>query len=262
MPAPIVFTDAAAYDRSIGAWSAATGADFLDWLAPPPGLRWLDVGCGSGVFTTLLAERAAPAALCGIDPEPAQLAFAARRPALAGAVLQQGDAMALPAADAAFDAAVMALVIFFVPDPARGLAEMRRAVRPGGLVAAYAWDIPHGGFPSDPVQQALRQVTGAEPSFPPHAAIATPEALGALWRAGGLAEVEAISLRTERHFPDFATFWAQASGFGAAAAALAALTPAARAAVEAETRARVRIAADGRVSHTATASAVRGIRPG
>ncbi len=55
--------------------------------------------------------------------------------------------MALPFADGAFDAAVMALVIFFVPEPARGVAEMARVVASGGIVCAYAWDMPGGGFP-------------------------------------------------------------------------------------------------------------------
>ena len=59
----------------------------------------------------------------------------------------RGDAMALPVSDDAFDAATMGLVIFFVPDPAKGVAEMVRVVRPGGTIAAYAWDILGGGFP-------------------------------------------------------------------------------------------------------------------
>ncbi|WP_210253792.1 methyltransferase domain-containing protein [Bradyrhizobium sp. S69] len=55
--------------------------------------------------------------------------------------------MAPPLPDTRFDAAIMALVIFFVPDPAKGIAEMVRVVAPGGTVAAYAWDIMGGGFP-------------------------------------------------------------------------------------------------------------------
>ena len=64
--------------------------------------------------------------------------------------------MALPFPDDRFDAAVMALVIFFVPEPAKGVAEMARVVRPGGTVAAYAWDLPGGGFPLEPVFSELR----------------------------------------------------------------------------------------------------------
>ena len=41
-------------------------------------------------------------------------------------------------------------MIFFVPDPTKGVAEMARVVRPGGTVAAYAWDIEGGGAPLEP----------------------------------------------------------------------------------------------------------------
>lgn len=55
--------------------------------------------------------------------------------------------MALPCADNGFDAAVMAL-IFFVPDPAKGVADMKHVVKPGGAISAYVWDVLEpGGFP-------------------------------------------------------------------------------------------------------------------
>src|SRR5206468_12295984 len=141
----IRFDDGASYERMMGIWSRSAGEIFLDWLAPPSGLRWIDVGCGNGAFTELLAERCSPAEVQGIDPSEGQLAFARTRPASRLARFQQGDAMALPFPDSTFDAAVMALVIFFVPDPAKGLAEMARVLRPGGTTAACAWDIFGGG---------------------------------------------------------------------------------------------------------------------
>src|SRR5262245_16736878 len=139
---PIRFDDGVAYERMMGGWSRLAGETFLDWLAPRPGLRWIDVGCGNGVFSELLVERCAPAAVLGIDPAEAQLAFARTRPAAGVAEFRRGDAMALPFPENSFDVAVMALVIFFVPQPARGVAEMVRVVNPGGVVAAYAWDLP------------------------------------------------------------------------------------------------------------------------
>ena len=86
---------------------------FLDWLAPPGGLRWLDVGCGNGAFTELIVERCAPAEVQGIDPSQGQLAFARERPAARVAEFRQGDAVGLPFAEGRFELAVMALVIFF-----------------------------------------------------------------------------------------------------------------------------------------------------
>jgi ubiquinone/menaquinone biosynthesis C-methylase UbiE len=98
-------------------------------------LRWIDIGCGSGAFTQLLVERCAPAEVQGIDRSEGQLAFARTRPAAGVAEFRQGDAMALPFAENSFDVAVMALLIFFVPDPAKAVAEMVRVVAPGGTVA-------------------------------------------------------------------------------------------------------------------------------
>ena len=102
----IRFDDGAAYERYMGRWSQLVGETFLDWLAPPSGLRWLDVGCGNGAFTEMLVERCAPGSVQGIDPSEAQLAFARTRPASRVAQFRQGDAMALPFLDDTFDAAV------------------------------------------------------------------------------------------------------------------------------------------------------------
>ena len=89
------FQNANAYERYMSGWSRAAGTQFLDWLALPPGLRWLDVGCGSGAFTALLAERAAPVELHGLDRSPDMLAYAQSR-LPAHVQLYTGDATALP----------------------------------------------------------------------------------------------------------------------------------------------------------------------
>lgn len=164
----IRFEDGAAYERMMGVWSRSAGEIFLEWLALPVGLRWVDVGCGSGAFSELIVKRAAPAEVQGIDPSEAQLAFARSRPAARVAQFRQGDAMALPFANDTFDAAVMVLVVFFVPEPRKGIAEMARVVRPGGIVASYTWDILNGGFPNEPLMAAMRE-TGRAPPLPPSA---------------------------------------------------------------------------------------------
>src|SRR5699024_9125585 len=93
-------------------------------------------------------------------------AYARARPALREAHFRPGDAMALPFDADAFDAAVMPLVIFFVPEPAKGVAEMARVVRPGGAVAAYAWDLPGGGFPYDALWSEIESLGAAVPKPP------------------------------------------------------------------------------------------------
>jgi SAM-dependent methyltransferase len=147
MQAPIIrFTDGVSYERFMGRWSQLVGHAFLDWLAPAPGQRWLDVGCGNGAFTELITQRCAPKQVHGIDPSEAQLAHARQRALVAQATFVAGDAMALPYEAQRFDVTVMPLVIFFVPDPARGVAEMVRVAAPGAWVTAYAWDMFGGGL--------------------------------------------------------------------------------------------------------------------
>ncbi|HEX8561031.1 MAG TPA: methyltransferase domain-containing protein [Pyrinomonadaceae bacterium] len=212
----IRFDDGAAYERYMGEWSRLAGEIFLDWLAPKPGLRWLDVGCGNGAFTEMLVERCAPASVHGIDPSEGQLAYARRRPAARVAQFLQGDAMAQPFPDDTFDAAVMPLVIFFVPDPARGVAEMARVVCPGGAVTAYAWDMEGGGFPYDALQAEMRGLGVAVPT-PPNPGASRIDALRELWAGAGLESVETREITVRRTFADFGDYWATILGGRASA---------------------------------------------
>jgi len=113
----IRFEDGLTYERYMGDWSRRAGAVFLDWLAIPSGLKWIDVGCGNGAFTELIIERCVPTEVVGIDPSAAQLDFARKRPSTPLAKFDRGDAMALPFSEDAFDVAIMALVIFLCPIP-------------------------------------------------------------------------------------------------------------------------------------------------
>ena len=132
----ISFDDGAAYERYMGKWSQLAGEIFLDWLAPKPGLRWLDVGCGNGAFTEMLVERCAPVSVQGIDPSEKQLAYARRRHATRVAQFRQGDAMALPFPDDTFDALTSFGLLEHFADVDRVIAEMVRVIRPGGMFFA------------------------------------------------------------------------------------------------------------------------------
>ena len=117
----IRFEDGLSYERYMGDWSRRAGTIFIDWLALPSGLEWIDVGCGNGAFTELIVERCAPNEVHGIDPSEPQLDFARKRSAARPAKFERGDAMALPFLANTFDAAIMALVIFLFPIPLKGL---------------------------------------------------------------------------------------------------------------------------------------------
>jgi SAM-dependent methyltransferase len=262
----IKFEDGAAYERYMGIWSRLAGDAFLDWLAPEPGLRWLDVGCGNGAFTEMLAERCAPASLQGIDPSDAQLAFARERPPLRGAGFRKGDAQALPYPEGSFDAAVMPLVIFFVPDPAKGVAEMARvvrkgdSVREGGWVLSYGWDLTGGGFPYGSLQEEIRAL-GVPVSRPPSPEASRIEVLRELWAGAGLRNIETKAITVTRTYADFDEYWSVVLGGPSVTAQLASLKPGDVARLQARMRAILPADADGKLVLSGRANAVRGRVP-
>lgn len=260
MTTPIRFDDGDAYERYMSGWSQLAGGIFLDWLALEPQLRWLDVGCGNGAFTELLAQRCSPASVHGIDPSAEQLAYARRRPALATAQLDQGDAMALPYPGGSFDAAIMPLVVFFVPDPAKGIAEMRRVVSPGGTVAAYAWDVTDGGFPYEALLAEIRALE-IEVPMPPSAAASRLDNLQHLWSDAGLETVETQKIAVQHTFDSFEHFWTTALGVSSIKRTLANMAARGLAHLEERVRARLPADATGRVTCSARANAVKGRVP-
>ncbi len=256
----IRFDDGAAYEKYMGQWSQLTGQVFIDWLATPTGLRWLDVGCGNGAFTELIANRCAPAAIEGIDPAEAQITFARQRFAPSVAQFSLADAMALPFQANSFDVAVMPLVIFFVPDPSKGVAEMVRVVAPGGMVAAYAWDMPGGGFPYADLQVAMREM-GVAALTPPSPDASSLEAMQSLWQQNGLQAVETKEIVVQRTFANFEDYWATVLGGPSVAARLAALSAQDTARLQAMMRERLPVDAVGRITYSARAHAVKGSVP-
>lgn len=258
-PLPPRFDDADAYEIFMGAWSRLAGDRFIDWLAPAPGGEWADVGCGNGAFTALLCERVAPRRVVGIDPSSAQVNHARQRLASAPADLQVGDAQALPWADASVDAAVMALVLFFVPDAPRAVAELARITRPGGLVAAYGWDMDGGGFPHAALLAALEQIGFPAQALPSPEASRSDEMLR-LWRAAGLVELRSTQIRIERSWPGFDAYWQTAARGPRVASAIKSLAPETLEVLRAEVRRRLAPAADGTLIVRAAANAVCGTR--
>ena len=253
----IRFDDGAAYERYMGKWSQLAGEVFLDWLAPRPGLRWLDVGCGSGAFTEMLVDRTAPRSAHGIDPSEAQLAFARTRPVSRVAEFRHGDAMALPFPDDTFDAAVMPLVIFFVPDPAKGVAEMARVVCPGGIVAAYAWGMSDGGFPYEALRAEMKRL-GVDVPEPPSRDASRMDVMRDLWAGAGLDAIETREITVQRTFGDFDDYWTTIFGGPSVGPRLRAMTPEAIARLKTRMRACLPADSTGRITVSARANAARG----
>ena len=253
-----LFSDGAAYERMMGRWSQRAGEQFIDWLAPAKGLRWIDVGCGNGAFTEMLIARCAPTAVTGVDPSEGQLAYARTRPGTKLAEFHTADAQALPFADNSFDAASMALVIVFVPDPVKAAREMARVVKPGGIVATYMWDFPGGGFPLSPLIQAVNALGIKTPaaSNPDASRMA---AMRAVWEAAGLKALDTRVIRVPIAFADFDDFWASNSvPIGTYGSAVAALSDSERERLKDYLRENLPVAADGSIAYEAVANAVKG----
>lgn len=123
-----------------------------------PGQRLLDVGCGPGSITVGLARAVAPGEVVGIDTEPAVLEDARARAAAEGVAnvrFEEASVYALPYADASFDAAYAHQVLQHLTRPVEALREMRRVVRPGGLVGVR--DSDYGTMVHWPPQPALER---------------------------------------------------------------------------------------------------------
>lgn len=256
----IKFEDGAGYESMMGVWSRFAGEVLLNWLALPKGLCCIDIGCGNGAFTELLVGRCAPSEVQGIDPSPGQLAFARQRHTAGVATFRDGDAMALPFADKTFDLATMALVIFFVPDPAKGVAEMKRVVRSGGTVAAYAWDLPGGGFPLEPLLAEIRAMGHKVPQ-PPSAEASRIGAMRDLWAGAGLVSVETREIVVERTYGNFDEFWTTSMASPSVTAALKAMPAANVERLKARVRDKLPTDTVGGITYSARANAVKGRVP-
>lgn len=220
----IRFSDGARYERFMGSWSRGAGNVFLDWLQPQAQAVWLDVGCGSGAFSSLVLERCAPKSLLGIDPSEAQVAFARDRGLGPTAVFERGDAANIELPDQCVDIAVAALVLHFMPDPALGVREMARVVRPGGIVASYTWDLEGGGFPYEAMNRAARDCDFAVPT-PPHPEAGDAGEMKRLWMQAGLSNIEGREIQVTQEFQGFDDFWATAILSPRLAAAISSLPP-------------------------------------
>lgn len=252
------------YERYVGRWSRPVAEHFVDWLALPPSLRWLDVGCGTGALTAAIDAKCRPAQVTGIDPSEGFLAKARTR--LEGkATFRVADAMAIPLAPAQVDVVVSGLVLNFVPDTAAGLAEMRRTAVAGGTIAAYVWDyagkmelMRHFWDAAVALNAAVRELDEGL-RFP----LCHPEALQAAFRNAGLVAVQCVPIDIPIRFVDFDDYWSPfLGGQGPAPAYAMSLDDRARNALRDRIRDQLPAAADGSISLVARAWAVRGQLPG
>ena len=174
-----------------------------------PGLDLLDVGCGPGTITVDLAQRVAPGRVVGLDRAPGVLAEASGSAVARGASIEwhTGDVYALPYPDAAFDVVHAHQVLQHLTDPVRALSEMRRVLRPGGLVAVrdgdyacFAW-APHDAQMTRwlDLYRAVARHNGGEPD--------AGRLLKGWALAAGFRDIEATSSTWTYADPETCAWW-------------------------------------------------------
>ena len=254
----IVYNDGSAYERMMGVWSQLVGKEFIEWLNPTSGQSWIDIGCGTGAFTAQVAELCSPSHLLGVDPSEAQIEFARKRFITQQATFQIGDATALACESSSFDVATMALVLFFLPDPALGVNEMKRVVKSEGTLAAYVWDIPGGGLPHEWLDQELRK-RGIDYPLPPSSDVSRMDELEKLWNGAGLQSIECKQFRVTRTFTNFDELWELTTKAPALSGVFDDLTPEVISDIRSTVENELTKSSSGSISIHAHANAIKGI---
>src|SRR4051812_41713679 len=198
------FSNADAYDCFMGRYSRVLAPEFARAAGVASGQRVLDVGCGPGALTSVLASIVGADHVAAADPtEP----FVDQcRLSVPGADVRLAPAEALPFEAESFDRTLAQLVFHFVSDPIAAAGEMKRVTRAGGKVAACVWDMTGGMTMIRTYWEAAREVDPAAPAETERFG-GKPGQVADLWRAAGLRDVEETSLRVSTRYQDFDELW-------------------------------------------------------
>ena len=193
------------YDRFMGRYTRSLAPAFADEAGIRAGMTVVDVGCGPGGLTSVLAERVGTKNVAAIDPAP-QFAAACRE-RHPGADVREGVAEQLPWDDGSFDAALCSLVVAFMSDADQGIREMARVTRPGGTVAACMWDIPGGGMTMlSTFWKAARRIDPGASGERARPGVTAGD-LGERFRRAGLQDVVEGEIEARADYTGFDDFW-------------------------------------------------------
>lgn len=203
-----MFATSAGYEHFMGRWSRLLAPPFIAFAGIKNGDRVLDVGTGTGSVASTV-EAAMPASqIVGVDPSPAFIAYAQKAAKSDRVQYQVGDAQALPFKAGSFDHVLALLVMNFIPDENKAIAEMRRVTRPQGFVSACVWDYDAG-------MQMLRffwdEAVALDPAIEPrderHMKLSRQGQLGELWKKAGLINIREEPLVIDQAYASFDDYW-------------------------------------------------------
>jgi SAM-dependent methyltransferase len=247
------------YEQYVGRWSRRVALQFLSWLKIPAGRRWLDVGCGTGALSAAILDQCAPVSVIAVEPSEGFLEKAKEQLG-SRVLLRRGSAAEIPLDDRSVDVTVSGLVLNFVPNGRAAVSEMARVTAPRGTIAAYVWD--YSGK-----MELMRHFWDAAVELNPEAAkldegvrfpVCRPEALTELFAGAGLRGVEVTAIDVTTSFAGFEDYWRPfLGGQGPAPAYAMALDDTERGRLAKRIRERLSIQADGSISLTARAWAMR-----
>lgn len=251
------------YESYVGRWSRLVAKEFVEWLDQPAGLRWLDVGCGTGALTSAVLTRAEPSAVVGVDPSEGFVGFA--RSAVTDErarfeVLSAGE-LSSEAVGGACDVVVAGLVLNFIPDRADALRRMREL---GRTVGVYVWDYADGmqlmryfwEAAGDVVPEDRERDEGR--TFP----FTNPDGLEGLFAEAGFSDIETRAIVVPTVFESFNAYWTPfLGGQGPGPAYLRSLHHDTQTAIRHLVESRLPTNPDGSIELTARAWSARGTSP-
>jgi trans-aconitate methyltransferase len=246
------------YESYVGRWSRPVAAEFVSWLAQPAGLRWLDVGCGTGALTSTILRTADPASVLGVDPSEGFIGYARQTVDDERASFEVRSAAELP--DGPYDAVVAGLVLNFIPERVKALRRMREI---GSTVAVYVWDYADGMQLMRYFFDALAEVRpqDREQDEGIRFSFCTAAGLEEMFVEAGFTTVGTREIVVPTEFVSFDDYWSPfLGGQGVAPAYLRSLAEPDQEELREAVRERLPIEADGSIRLTARAWAAKAVR--
>ena len=204
----MTFETGEAYEAMMGRWSRRLAPLFIGFVGVRDADKVLDVGCGTGSLTTILARVTRASKIVGIDPSSGFIDYARTQFADPRVTFEVGDAQEIPYPDASFDRCMALLAVDYIPDARKAALEMRRVTKKAGILATAMWDRSRANELENCFWDAAVAIDpNAKRSYGRQGSYGSAEALAELWRDAGLTEVEIAGLTVPCRVPCFDELW-------------------------------------------------------